>query len=217
MFKEKLYLDALTLYTGAHVAERVKTWGYKALEIGVEPRMLTLLFVDIAGLTQAAKERPPAQFWDAFRAHQQGVTERIYRHGGVVDSMMGDAYVAIFGLDNQGLHSIQAMDCAADLARLSRPAESGFRTIVGVNTGLVRLGNVGTAERIKYTVMGDAVNLASRLCSKCISYNVSVLVGEGTVKFSGEGAPPVRVIDTVKVHGREDMMDVYTLANLRET
>jgi len=216
MFKEKLYLDALTLYAGAHVAERVVAQGYNALELGFEQRVLTVLFVDIAGLTQAAMGRPRKQMWDAFRAHQQSVVESVYRRGGVIDSMIGDAYLAIFGLDGLGNHAILAMSCATDLARLSNPMGTGLRAIIGIDTGQVSLGNIGTAERIKYTVMGNVVNFASRLCGKCVPYNVDVLIGEDVVKYAGDGVPPVRVIDTVKAHGEDNMTDIYTLANLRK-
>jgi len=100
--------------------------------------------------------------------------------------------------------------------RLSSGSETGIKAIVGVDTGQMHLGNFGTPERIKFTVMGDVLNLASQLCVRCNQYDVQVLVGGATLEYAGDAAPPARVVDSIRIKGQEDLTDIFTLADVRK-
>jgi len=153
----------------------------------------------------------PAQLTSALNTYFSAVTEIVERHGGIVDKFIGDAVVAIFGAPlhdcNHALNAVRAAiairaaspDAARDLAR------SGGRppaTRIGVNSGSVLIGNIGSPRRFNYTAMGDAVNLASRLEGVNKRYGTLVLVSDVTAQACGE-AIVFREIDTVAVKGRE--------------
>ena len=217
MFKEQLYLDALRLYAGKHVADRVTELGRAALGLGSEPRHLTAMYIDIRIEPEAMQNLPAGQFWANYKTHQQGVVDSIQKRGGLIDSMSGDAYIALFGVDGIGNHAVLALSCASDLVHLSNRSKTGITGVVGVNTGQMHLGNFGTPERIKFTVMGDVLNLASRLCDRCHEYSVQVLIGGATLEYAGDAAAPARAVDSIRIKGKEDVIDIFTLADVRKT
>ena len=145
------------------------------------------------------------------------MTEIVEAHGGIVDKYVGDGIVAMFGAPaedpEQALHAVQAA-----LACRRREFRSQFfreiigerelQTRIGINTGEIIVGNIGSRQRLNYTVMGDAVNLAARLESANKLYGTSILVSEATMAACGQ-AVAFREIDHVRVIGRQAPVRIF--------
>ena len=180
-------------------------------KLGGEARTVSILFTDLASFARVSEYLDPAHLAAALNTYFAAVTEIVERHGGFVDKFIGDAVVAIFGAPLEAAdHALNAVRAAMAIRAASPEAarelaRSGGRppaTRIGVNTGPVVIGNIGSPRRFNYTAMGDAVNLASRLEGVNKRYGTLVLVSENTAQACGE-AIVFREIDTVAVKGRE--------------
>ncbi len=155
--------------------------------LGSDRRVVTVLFADVSGYTSLSARLDPERVTEILNAFFKVLTEPIYRCGGVVDKYMGDAIMALFGAPTaheddpeRAVTAALEMQKAARTyaAELSRETGIELAVRVGLNTGLVIAGAVGTGHKRDYTVMGDAVNVAQRLETAAVPG--SVLVGETT-------------------------------------
>jgi adenylate cyclase len=178
--------------------------------------VLTVLFTDIRGFTSIAEGLDPKALSAFMNEFLTAMSLVIRSHRGTLDKYVGDQIMAFWGApvaDPQ--HARQAVTAAlamqAELAKLNERFKArGWREIqigVGVTTGLMRVGDMGSKLRKAYTVMGDAVNLASRLEGITKQYGVGILVGQAT----REAAPEVvyREIDRVRVKGKDEPVVIY--------
>jgi class 3 adenylate cyclase len=141
------------------------------------------------------------------------MTEVIEAHGGFVDKYIGDAIVAVFGapLDDpdhasNAVHA--ALGCAARLGTLDRPFAGPIRHRIGLNSGEALIGNIGSRRRFNYTVMGDMVNLASRLEGSNKLYGTTIIASEATVALSAS-AFAWRELDAIRVKGRTQAVRIF--------
>jgi adenylate cyclase len=189
------------------------------LELGGEERVLTVLFCDLAGFTGIAERHTPRQTIDLLSEYLARMTECIYAHEGMLKEYVGDEVMAIFGAPvEQPDHALRA--CRAALAmRTAREALArewaerggpalGART--GVSSGAMLVGNVGSQYRFSYGVVGDAVNLGSRLEHLNRQYDTEILISEETVKLVGD-AFRLREVDRVRVVGKRVAIAIYEL------
>ncbi|HLJ20356.1 MAG TPA: adenylate/guanylate cyclase domain-containing protein [Stellaceae bacterium] len=208
--ERRFVAKAFALYLPpAEVARMVASGAMPRL--GGEARTVSILFTDLASFARVSEYLDPAHLAAALNTYFAAVTEIVARHHGIVDKFIGDAVVAIFGapLDDPD-HALNAVRAAMAIRAASGDAarelaRSGGRppaTRIGVNTGPVVVGNIGSPLRFNYTAMGDAVNLASRLEGVNKRYGTLVLVSDATAQACGE-AIAFREIDTVAVKGRE--------------
>src|SRR4029077_4767813 len=147
------------------------------------------------------------------------MTDIIERHGGYVDKYIGDSIVALFGApaddpNHAANAATAALDCSARLAELNRDS-AAFRDCklaqrIGINSGEALVGNFGSRKRFNYSVMSDAVNLASRLEGANKFYGTSIIAPETTVALAGD-AFAWRELDTVRVKGRSQSLTIYQL------
>ena len=185
-------------------------------------RELTVYFSDIAGFTAKAETMTPDELVSAMSRYLEEMTRIIAAHGGTVDKFIGDAIMAFWGApapvaDHAARACETAIHCQRALARIRASAgtawEASQHARIGIATGDVVVGNMGSPERFNYTVMGDTVNLASRLEGLNKLYGTSILVTEPTYD-----AARVRVIgrpvDLVQVQGRSRGVKVYELLGL---
>jgi adenylate cyclase len=156
-----------------------------------ENRELTMLFVDIRGFTRIAETMEPERLREYINDFLTAMTEVIHRYGGTVDKYIGDAVMAFWGApveDPQHAdHAVAAaLSMLEEVQRLNLSYESRglplMRVGIGVNTGVVRVGDLGSRLRRAYTVIGDAVNLASRLEGLTKEFDAPIIVGESTVR-----------------------------------
>ena len=150
---------------GRHVGEEVAREALeRGVELGGEVRDVAVLFVDLVGSTAVAADRPPAEVVAILNRFFEVVVRVVAGHGGSINKFAGDAALAIFGapVELEDRHG-RALAAARELAGCLRAEVPDVTAAIGVSSGEVVVGNVGTAERFEYTAIGDAVNEAARL------------------------------------------------------
>ncbi|HXH03482.1 MAG TPA: adenylate/guanylate cyclase domain-containing protein [Candidatus Competibacteraceae bacterium] len=180
-------------------------------------REATILFIDIEGFTALSEHLSPPQLVQTLNEYFAVATEPLERHGGVITQFQGDAILACFNLpDALPEHAARAVAAALEIQQLLQrrrfgDAELRLRARIGINTGIVVGGLVGTATRLGYTVHGDAVNLAARLQELNKHYGTALLVADTTHRAAGDGRFAFRRVDEVQVRGRSRTCTVYTV------
>jgi len=193
-----------------------------ALRLGGEKRELTVLFSDIRGFTTLSEGMQPEELVKLMNEYFTVMTDRVFAHRGSLDKYIGDAIMAIYGApvveaDHPALACRSALDMMRALDELLekwRPMSLPKIGIgIGINTGPMIVGNMGSATRFNYTVVGDAVNLASRIESLNKNYGTTILISEYTYERVKAEFLDVREVDSVKVRGREQPVRLYELYN----
>ena len=213
--------DVFSHFVPPTVVDDVLAKAGREVTLGGSSRECTLLFSDLRGFTTFSETRKPAEVIDILNDYLSEMSDAILDHGGTLISFMGDGIMALFGAPlDQPDHRDRAVEAArAMLARLDdfngRMAQHGlakpFRMGIGVNTGPVMCGNVGSARRLEYTAIGDAVNTASRIEGMTKETRHPVHVAASTV----EGLERTRdlvVIGDLAVRGRQSTIKLYGLA-----
>ena len=196
--------------------------GEAPLALGGTKQELTILFSDIRGFTTLSEQLPPEELVTFLNEYLSGMTDLVLHHEGTVDKYIGDAVMAFWGAPlPQTDHAVRGVLTA--LAMQSRLAElnqawraAGKPTIeigVGLNTGRVIVGNMGSERRFDYTIIGDDVNLASRLESLTKYYGVGVLISEATKNQLGDKFL-LRPLDRVAVKGKKDAVKIFEVVTL---
>ncbi|MDR1240216.1 MAG: adenylate/guanylate cyclase domain-containing protein [Treponema sp.] len=191
-----------------------------------ENRTLAILFSDIRGFTAISEGmKDPADLVDSLNRYFSGQVDIIYRRNGIVDKYIGDAIMAFWGAparhEDDGRQSVlSGLDMIDALAafnknqkRLGKPE---FHIGVGINYGEVTVGNIGSERKMDYTVIGDNVNLASRMEGLTKTYHAELLIteslyGELQKTPAGESALFFRLLDTVAVKGKSQGVKIYTV------
>ncbi len=172
--------DNLSLFVPDLVAQRAET----ATTLGGDEAEVAVLFTDLRGFTALSEDLDPSEVVTILNHYLGGMTEVVQTHGGLVDKYIGDAVLAVFGLEPGTSHPCQAAYAAAlDMQRtLNQLNEAGLtpglRMGIGIHFGTVVHGNVGSADRMSYTVLGDTVNLASRVESMTKTLGVPLVLTE---------------------------------------
>lgn len=183
-----------------------------------ENRELAVLISDIRGFTAIAERMPPDRMVETLNRYFSPMVDVIMRRGGIVDKYMGDAIMAFFGSPvgrpDDALEAVlSALDMLEALAEFNRQqAELGqpqFRVGTGINFGPVTVGNIGSEKKMNYTVIGDMVNLASRLEGLTKEYRQPLLISEGLQTRVADKVP-FRLIDSVAVKGKKQGVKIYT-------
>ncbi len=191
----------------------------QALRLGGERRCLSVLFSDIRGFTTLSEKLSPEQLVAFLNAYLTPMTKAVLARRGMLDKYIGDAVMAVFGAPvPRADHADQALGCVMQMHReleaLAAPLRREFGLVprigVGINTGEMVVGNMGSAERFDYTVAGDSVNLASRLEGLTKIYGVFCLVGEGTRRAAGSPFR-FREVDLVQVKGKTEPVGLFEL------
>jgi adenylate cyclase len=192
---------------------------------GVEPhpggsvRTLTVMFADIAGFTELS-ERLGDRIIPLLSGYLDTMSREVNSHGGTIDKFIGDAVMAFWGAPAANMH--HAVDaCRAALAchhslRASGLVDDGGRPLkvrIGINSGNMLVGNIGSEFRLNYTVIGDAVNVASRLEGANKEYGTEIIIGEETRRLAGDRVQ-VRELDRLMVYGRSSGLAIYELLDV---
>ncbi len=205
-------------YVGADVLDELVAHPEK-LALGGERRELTVFFSDIRDFTTLSEKLSPVELVSFLNTYLSPMTQAVLKEGGLLDKYIGDAVMAVFGAPvPRADHADLALRCVLQMHReldaLNQgPLQRFGLTVhigVGVNTGDMVVGNMGSAERFDYTVAGDSVNLASRLEGLSKTYGVFCLVGEGTVR-AAKGGFIFRELDLVQVKGKHEAVAVFEL------
>ncbi len=192
---------------GRHVGEDVARAAVeRGIELGGEELDVAVLFVDVVGSTQLAAENPPQEVVARLNAFFGVVVEVVEEHGGWINKFEGDAALAVFGaplpLDNA---SACALAAARELARRLGDDADGLQAGIGVSAGRAVAGNVGAETRFEYTVIGDPVNEAARLCELAKDTEAGVLASAGALERAGdEESSRWREGEPVRLRGRRE-------------
>ncbi len=174
----------------------------------------TILFTDIEGFTQMVEIAPPTRVVRMLNEYFAAVTEPIARYGGVINQFQGDAMLVTFNVPvADPFHADHAVLAALEIRRAThgrRFAGFNIETRVGVNTGEVVAGPVGSADRLNYTVHGDAVNMAARLEQLNKKLATRILISQTTMdKISGHYR--IRPMGTVALRGKSRRVAIYSV------
>lgn len=178
--------EALRDMFGRHVGHEVAAAAaHGQVQLGGETRVVSVLFVDLIGSTTYATERSPQEVVGTLNGFLGVVVEEVDRQGGFVNKFMGDAALAIFGAPvEQPDHAGAALAAARRIAERLQAEVSEIEAGIGVATGEAVAGNIGDESRFEYTVIGDSVNSAARLCDLAKAVPGHVLVSWESVRQS---------------------------------
>lgn len=179
----------------------------------------TILFTDIEGFTSTSQSVEPAQLIDALNRYFTLIAEPINRFGGVISQFQGDAVLATFNVPRADPdHAANAVRAALEIQRVLAGVEFGegipFNTRIGINTGTVVGGLVGSGDRVNYTVHGDNVNLTARLEQLNKDYGTRIIVSENTRAAIPAGVFAFTELGEVSVRGLSRPVRVYTVAGV---
>lgn len=190
------------------------------LSLGGERRDMTMFFLDIAHFTTISEKMPPENLIQFLNHYLTALTDDVLRHKGVVDKYIGDCVMAFWNAPiEEPAHRekgcLAAVDCVRTIERLNReyvdpsmPEKPAVR--IGLNSGEVIVGNTGSARKLAYTVLGDEVNLASRLEGANKFFGSTVIASENTF-VGANGSVEGRILGRVRVVGKEIPILVYEL------
>jgi adenylate cyclase len=189
---------------------------HAALSLKGESKELSVMFSDVRGFTSISESLPPEQLTQLMNKLLTPLTKTIHQHQGTIDKYMGDAIMAFWGapLDNPD-HAAKAIaagltmlkDIEALHEQFSQKNWPRIKVGIGINTGLMNVGNMGSEFRMAYTVLGDAVNLASRIEGLTKYYGVNFLVSEMCQQQALQYC--YRIIDKVQVKGKNEAVLLY--------
>jgi adenylate cyclase len=214
----KASLRSFAKYVPAQVVGELLRSGQEA-RLGGQKQQLSVLFCDVAGFTSISERMTPDALVDALGEFLHSASGAVMSQAGTVDKFIGDAVMAFWGAPQpQEDHALRACRAALDLQHRSRElakrfvaaGRPAFNCRIGINTGDALVGNIGAPDRLNYTAMGDAVNVASRLEGLNKAYGTTLIVGETTANRVKEQLE-LRLLDYVAVKGRGQAMAVYEL------
>jgi len=212
---EKRMKSTMSRYMDPGLADQILEGGEEIL--GGKSVMATVLFSDIRGFTTLTEELGPQGTVSLLNEYFTIMVECIQKEGGMLDKFIGDAIMAAFGVpisheddEDRALRAAIGMIRALHLWNRQRAVE-GKKPVgmgIGLNTDTIVSGNIGSPKRMDFTLIGDGVNLASRLESLCKQYHASILVSENTVKRL-KGTYRIREVDRVQVKGKTQSVGVF--------
>jgi adenylate cyclase len=187
------------------------------VELGGKLLEITILFCDLRGFTTFAEKRSAQELVGILNEYFTEMVDCVMGEGGVVDKYIGDNIMAVFGAPvsraDDAMRAIRAaLAMRASLEKLNRRfAERGIEPLrfgIGLHTGEVVAGNIGSAKRMEYTVIGDAVNVASRLESKTKELSTDLLISDAT-RERLDPSIDVEAIGEVNVKGRAQAVKIF--------
>jgi adenylate cyclase len=221
--ERKKIKGAFTYYVSSSVVNEMLKHPEK-LKLGGDRRELSVLFSDIRGFTTIAEGLTPEELVHLLNEYLTVMTDIVFKYDGTLDKYMGDAIMAIFGapLDLPD-HPIKACHSALEMieelknlnqkwiAEGKHPMDIG----IGINTGPMMVGNMGSAQRFDFTAMGDSVNLGSRLEGVNKSYKTNIIISEFTFERVKNDFTCME-LDAVRVKGKKRPVKIYSLVGYKD-
>jgi adenylate cyclase len=190
------------------------------LKLGGEKKVMTALFSDIRGFTSISEGLDPEDLVKFLNEYFSVMTRIIMKYQGTLDKFIGDAIMAFYGAPlRQPDHAVRGCRTAIDMLKSLRELQVDWeaRSLpridigIGLNSGEMTVGNMGSDERFDYTIMGDNVNLASRLEGINKQYGTNIVISQYTRNLVQEDGFLVRELDSVRVKGKKDPVNIYEL------
>jgi len=202
--RKQQLINAFGQYVPAELAKKISQ-DPEQFSLDGDSRELSVMFCDVHNFSAIAEQLEPKELAELLNTLFTPLSKILYRHHGIIDKYMGDAIMAFWGAPLPDPHH------AANAVAAGWPEVSMG---IGINTGVVSVGNMGSEYRVAYTVIGDAVNLAARLQELTRVYNARIIVGEATRK----SCPMVtyRELGLVQVKGKNELARIYEPCNPEE-
>jgi adenylate cyclase len=217
--REKRMKTTMYRYMTPGVAEQVMALGEDALMVG-ERKEVTILFSDIRGYTTLTENLGASEVVSLLNKYFETMVEAVFNHEGTLDKFIGDALMAVFGapLPLTENHAWMAIKSALDMrSRLKVFNQSRLLTNqplisigIGISSGEVVSGNIGSHKRMDYTVIGDGVNLSARLESATKEYGCDIILSEYTYNLCRDHIR-TRELDKIRVKGKNQAVSIYEL------
>jgi|688.fasta_scaffold213335_2 adenylate cyclase len=223
---ERLYgklKDAFKRFVPESVAEQIITRSDEGVRLGGVSRTATVMFTDLRGFTQFSEHQEPEKVIDVVNRYLGEMSEAILNEEGTIVAYMGDGIMAVFGAPiEQEDHADRALRAARAMLDIHLPRfgewmkeqgyGEGFRMGIGLNSGGVVSGNVGSEKRLEYTALGDTTNTAARLEGMTKGTAHQLYCSETTREMLQEPPPDLVFVDEVDIRGRDQPLGVWSLA-----
>ncbi len=210
--RRAFFARALSIFVGRRAAATLEQSEQITMAAGAR-QTVTVLFSDIRGFTAFCEEKEPPVVVETLNTYLTSMVEIIMRHGGEVNKFIGDGILAVFNDQDPGAHpgdhALRAVQCGLEMAQ----APGTFKTGVAIHTGEVVAGNVGSFDKLEYTVLGDTVNLAARIEGLNKEFETRMLLSEDTYRRL-DGAIPMTDLGPANVRGRSRPLRVFSPAAL---
>jgi adenylate cyclase len=221
-FERERVRDLFARFVPENVVDDVLARTDEGVRIGGVQRDGTVMFTDLRGFTSFAESLPPEDVIDVLNHYLSGMSDAILNHGGTLVAYMGDGIMAVFGAPiEQDDHADRALRAAREMLWERLPAFNtwiraqglgdGFRMGIGLNSGNVMSGNVGSERRLEYTAIGDTTNTASRLEGMTKGTPHQLFVAESTRSRLNEDAPDLVYVGELEVRGRQAKVKLWSL------
>ena len=222
-FERQRVRDTFARFVPANVVDQVLAETDGALRLGGVRRECTVLFSDIRGFTSYSESRPPDEVVEVLNRYLGEMTDAIMDHGGTLVAYMGDGIMAVFGAPiEQPDHADRALAAAREMLDVRLPAfcewmrdagrGDGFRMGIGLNSGEVMSGQVGSVRRMEYTTIGDTVNTASRLEGMTKGTEHQLFIADSTKEALVRGLSDLIHVGDFPVRGRSREIGVWSVA-----
>lgn len=202
--------DAISVFVGKKFAASISD--EQKISLSGSRQLVTILFSDIRGFTAFCEEKDPGLVVDLLNEYMGAMVKIIVAHQGSVNKFIGDGILAIFSDEDgttPGDHALRAVRCGTEMAQFV----GKFKTGVGIHSGIVVVGNVGSQDKMEYTVLGDTVNLASRLESLNKEMKTQLILSEATRELLN-GQFETGYLGEVPVRGKAVPLVIHTSAVL---
>ena len=223
--REKRMKSTMYRYLNPQVAEQVMALGQDVLMVG-ERKDVTILFSDIRGYTTLTENLGAGEVVSLLNQYFETMVEAVFNYEGTLDKFIGDALMAVFGapLPLTENHAWLAVKSALDMRQRLKEfnqkrifhSQPQIRIGIGISSGEVVSGNIGSQKRMDYTVIGDGVNLSSRLEGVTKEYGCDIIISEFTYNYCADRLW-VRQLDKIRVKGKHQAVNIYELIGDRST
>jgi adenylate cyclase len=227
-FERQHVHDTFSRFVPAAVVGEVLARTDEDLRLGGMRRETTVLFSDLRGFTTFSEELPPDTVIDVLNRYLGEMSDAIMDHGGTLVAFMGDGIMAVFGAPlEQPDHADRAVAAAREMLEVRLPRfnvwmedagmDRGFDMGVGLNTGMVMSGQVGSKRRVEYTAIGDTTNTAARLEGMTKGTGHQVFIADSTRRALQQEVPDIELVGEHEVRGRAHAITVWTLPTRPES
>jgi len=222
-FEQQRVRDTFSRFVPDTVVDDVLARAGQDLRLGGEQRVCTVMFCDLRGFTSFSESLDAAKVIDVVNFYLDEMTDAIMGAGGTLVSYMGDGIMAVFGAPlTQPDHADRALRAAREMMAVRLPrfnawlrerqlASDGFRIGIGVNTGAVMVGNIGSERRVEYTAIGDTCNTASRLEGLTKERAHMLFLADSTRELLIDKPDDMELVGELEIRGRRAKMRVWSV------
>jgi adenylate cyclase len=222
-FERERVRDVFSRFVPEPVVDQVLKNVDQDLRLGGELCVVTVLFSDVRGFTTFSESRPPERVIEVLNRYLTTMTDVILAHGGTLVTFMGDGILAVFGAPIEADdHADRALAAAREMAGpaldefnewMRAEGDDDFRIGIGLNSGAVMAGNVGSERRLEYTVIGDTTNTASRIEGMTKGTPHTIMLSDSTRLTLLREDPALAEMDAVEVRGRQAKVVIWTVVD----